>query len=129
MIQLLLLSIWFIYIFVEAKVQGYLFKKDEGFKPDYLILFFVRGAASIIHGGPILHVENMAHYATLLIFQSTSFWIVFDLLLNKSRGKKWNYRGEQSGWLDRIDSDVLYWSLKILAVIGFFVSAYILLNT
>lgn len=36
------------------------------------------------------------------LFQWTSFYVSFDLILNKLRGKDWDYTGKDSGPLDKL---------------------------
>jgi hypothetical protein len=114
--------IWLLYPLIEALIQSKLIAK--GWKPIYFQLFVIRGMVSIGHG-IFVGVENMAQYGLLVAFQACTFWILFDLLLNKFRGKPWYYLGKESGWLDRMGSKDgsffigLYWALKIIA---FFVS-------
>ena len=113
---------WLVYILTEALIQYKLI--EEGYKPNYLTLFFIRGVFSLFHAFPILYVSSLHEYITLLIFQICTFWVLFDLILNKLRGKPWSYKGENSGWLDKIDYTI-YYKLKSLALFGAIVS-YIL---
>jgi hypothetical protein len=112
-----MLFLWFLYIIGEAFTQGYLFKKDEKFDPDYRILWIFRGGASIFHG-VALQVVDWRDYGFVVGFQLCTFWILFDLILNRLRGKKWNYiGGEDSSAFDRIKL-IPYWILKSFALIG-----------
>jgi hypothetical protein len=129
----MLLLLWFVYILAEAIVQGYFFESDEKFKPDYRILWLFRGAASILHG-ILLQTENPEHYynfkdyGVAVVFQMCTFWILFDLILNKLRGKKWNYiGGSDSSQFDKL-KPVLYWFLKGLALICAIVSFFLYLK-
>jgi len=106
---------WLIYILLEAFIQSKYIK--VGNKPPYLVLFLIRGMASIIQGGAILNVQyGTWQYPILLGFQVCSFWIVFDLFLNYLRGEKWNYKGANSGKLDKI-SYPYYYILKGISLI------------
>lgn len=105
--------LWLIYIILEVIIQYRLIKK--GRKPIYIQLFTIRGIFSILHG-ILLDVENMTQYGYLLGFQICSFWIIFDLFLNKLRGKSWNYKGKDSGWLDKLEYPK-YYTLKIISLI------------
>jgi hypothetical protein len=120
-----LLTIWFIYPIIEALIQAYLIEK-KNWKPVYFQLFIIRGIASIVHG-VIMDVEPYPwwDYPLLILFQATSFWIIFDLLLNTLRGKQWYYRGKTSGWLDRVLPIYVYWINKATALITF---VYILIT-
>lgn len=37
-----------------------------------------------------------------VLFEISSFYVSFDLLLNKLRGKDWDYQGKNSGELDKL---------------------------
>jgi hypothetical protein len=107
---------WLIYILLEAFIQYKSIK--AGNKPSYLVLFLIRGIFSILQGGLILDVQyNTWQYPVLLGFQACSFWIVFDLVLNLLRKEKWDYKGSNSGYLDKIPSSY-YLTLKFLVFIG-----------
>ena len=109
---------WLIYILIETFIQGKLIKKGD--KPIYLAVFLIRGIFSIIHGA-ILDIQyNTWQYPILLGFQTCSLWIVFDLFLNLLRMEKWNYKGQQSGWFDKLEYKY-YYPLKIVAFLGIFV--------
>jgi len=108
---------WIIYILIEAFIQGKLIKKGD--KPVYLVIFLIRGIFSIIHGA-ILNVQNIEQSIILLGFQTCSLWIIFDLFLNLLRMEKWNYKGQQSGYLDKLEYKY-YYPLKIVAFLGIFV--------
>ena len=123
----MLILTWFIYIFLEAKIQHHLIEYRK-WKPNYLQLFIIRGMAGIIHGilidvGSLSHVAGNLHEfqlwqikqgLTLILFQTTTFWIFFDLTLNYLRNRPIDYRGKFSGWLDRMP----YW----LWVVGKFLA-------
>lgn len=104
MINLLLLSAWFIPIFVNAWMDR------KGAKRDYKIVFIFRGGAAILHG--ILMQVSPSYsddfywpeYLPIFIFQVTSFWIFFELLLNWFRDNPAFYYDQKemdSGWVDR----------------------------
>jgi hypothetical protein len=70
-----MIFLWFLYIIGEAFTQGYFFRKEENFKPDYRILWLFRGFASILHGIALqtkgefgeldyLYVVGLGHRAT-----------------------------------------------------------------
>lgn len=105
--------LWLVYIASEVTIQAHLIGK--GWKPNYIQLFILRGAASIVHGA-IIDVESFGEYFWLLAFQVTSFWILFDLGLNIVRGKELFYKGKNSGWLDKLPWDV-YIILKGIAAV------------
>lgn len=49
-------------------------------------------------------------------FQITSFYVSFDLILNKLRGLAWDYRGKNSGDLDKLP-DTKYYLLKAACLV------------
>ena len=109
---------WLIYILIESFIQEKLIKKGD--KPIYLVVFLIRAIFSVIQGA-ILNVQyNTWQYPILLVFQTCSLWIIFYLFLNFLRKEKWNYKGQQSGWLDNLEYKY-YYPLKIVAFLGIFV--------
>jgi hypothetical protein len=107
--------IWIIYILSEAYVQYRYIK--AGNKPFYLILFIIRGMASIFHG-ILLNVQYGTYqYPILLGFQICSFWIVFDIFLNSLRKESFLYKGKTSGWLDKLPYSI-YIPLKVVVLIA-----------
>lgn len=75
----------------------------NGRKPNYIIMFILRGAAAILHA-ILFNPQNTIDWLPILIFQVTSFWILFELGLNMVRGNPLlyydNFEGD-SGILDR----------------------------
>ena len=108
--------LWLIYILSEALVQNRYIKK--GNKPIYIILFFLRGMLAIAHGIFLdVQPDPWWEWGILLGWQICSFWIFFDLMLNALRDKDWDYKGENSGWLDKLPYKYWYTG-KIIAAIG-----------
>lgn len=108
-----ILLLWLIPIAVNVYVDR------NGRKPDYLKMFVLRGIAAILHGVLFDVVvgyfpDNLHTYSIwglfmlwlpLLTFQVTSFWIIFELALNKVRGREWLYfdrKENDSGWIDKL---------------------------
>ena len=112
------LLIWLIYPIIEASLQGYLIQKAN-WSPNYLQLFIIRGFWAIIFGGVILQLEyGFIQFAIWLTWCTTSFYIVFNPLLNKLRGKPFDYRGKESGWLDKLlKHDLAYWAFYSICVL------------
>jgi hypothetical protein len=113
------MSIWLLYILLEVVTQWWLITYKK-WKPIYINLFLLRGMASIFHALLLelmgaIELNSMRDYLPVLLFQTTSFWILFDLGLNLLRGKKWYYKGKNSGWLDSLPPSI-YYTLKIIAV-------------
>jgi hypothetical protein len=116
----MILFLWFFYIIGEAWYQGYRFRKDESYRPTYWMLWGARIFASILHG---ISMQTKFEfygwdYPIVVGFQMCTFWIVFDIILNLRRGKKWHYiGGSDSSKFDRI-APIPYWILKAVALIG-----------
>lgn len=123
---------WLIYPILEALVQGLSFKFwpklfKRSFRPDYHTLRIIRGLvyfAWVIYLQSIisLPLEGWPPVVFVLltaIFATTSFWNLFDLLLNLFRGKDWDYSGTESGILDDLDdkSQKRYITYKLIALI------------
>lgn len=101
MLKILLLLTWFIPIFINAWMDR------KGAKRDYVVVFIFRGIAAILHA-VLVQVTgsyyDVADYLPLFIFQVTSFWIFFELILNYLRDNPAFYydrREKDSGWIDR----------------------------
>jgi hypothetical protein len=115
---------WLLYIVAEAVVHYYVIEVLKS-RPDYLKAFIIRGMASIIHGA-ILDVNDWTEYATLLTFQVSSFWVIFDLTLNLARDKDPLYHGKDSGWIDRyLGGTLAYYILKVLALLVAFIAYFV----
>lgn len=97
MINLLKLLPWIAFIIGHAFFDFYRIKKDD--KPIYLQSFIVRGMVAIAHA-LLFNPQNVIDWLPVLIFQCSSFWIIFPLLLNGLRRKPALYVGAQSGWTD-----------------------------
>lgn len=108
-----ILLLWLIPIALNVYVDR------DGRKPNYLQMFLIRGLAAVLHA-VILDVtcdvfpdnlwrynaiELMLIWMPVLLFQVTSFWILFELVLNIVRGRELLYFDRQerdSGWIDQI---------------------------
>lgn len=107
--------VWLGYIIVDAIVNWYIIEKRK-VVPNYITLTIVRGWAFILIG--ILIDVEPNQFIQWFGFATCSFWLIFDTLLNKLRGKKLFYIGTNS----RIDQfglkhPVIYFSLKVVAII------------
>jgi hypothetical protein len=109
----LILFLWLIPIAINVYIDRH------GKKPNYGIVFTIRGIAAILHGvlfdvvvgwfPPNLHLysvhELFLMWLPLLLFQVTSYWIIFELAINRVTGKEWLYfdrHEKDSGWIDKI---------------------------
>ncbi len=110
--------ITFILFLWMIPIAANVYADRNGRKPNYLQMFVIRGMAAICHA-VLLDVavgyfpENLWAYSALdmlgmwapvLLFQMTSFWLVFELALNIVRGREWLYfdrKEHDSGWVDK----------------------------
>jgi len=108
-----ILLLWLIPIAVNVYLDR------NGRKPDYLQMFVIRGMVAIVHG-VILDItcnifpDHLWTYSAwqlfliwlpLLLFQVTSYWILFELALNIVRGRELFYydrKERDSGWIDKL---------------------------
>lgn len=122
---------WLLFISLELYRNYFLIEKKK-VKPDYMGSFCYRvffGAVCLIianpnfdpAGDPFTIIQALPFF----IFQLSSFYLLFDPLLNLLRGKKWNYRGEDSGWLDKLPLWA-YYALKVICLAGLVYSTIIL---
>ena len=75
----------------------------NGRKPNYLEMFMARGAIAIFHAA-LFNPQSWADYWPILLFQLTSFWLLFELALNIIRKKPLLYYDtleHDSGYIDR----------------------------
>lgn len=115
MINLLKLLPWIAFIVGHAFFDFYRIKKDD--KPIYLQSFIIRGMVAIAHA-LLFNPQNVVDWLPVLIFQLTSFWLFFPLLLNGLRRKPALYVGAQSGWMDYyfLNHPINQWIAKAAAL-------------
>jgi len=93
----LFLLLWLIPIAVNVYIDR------NGHKPNYIIVFIVRGMVAILHAA-LFNPHNVYDWLPILIFQVTSFWIFFELALNFVRNNPLMYYDNSegdSGFIDR----------------------------
>jgi len=107
----------------------------KGAKRDYLVVNLIRGIVLILYLGGVWKVEggydfihDIGYLLPYVLYCFTSYWILFELLLNKLRGKDWLYYDtveKDSGWVDRFfawaGKETHYW-IKFLAFVIMLVS-------
>lgn len=104
------LATWLGFIVAWAFYNGILI--HAGKRPIYIQHFIAKGAAAFM----ILlwlGVEPRTFTAPF-IFLITSFWVVFNPLLNYLRGLPYFYTGENSGWIDSWLHDQPQWVTVVL---------------
>lgn len=120
--------IWLLFILAEVYRNYYMIEKQKS-SPNYGISFVLRAMAAIAHGIYMdvrydIYPDNMWDYTywesvlillPLLIFQTTTFYLLFDPLLNYTRKKPFNDIGE-ANWLDRFGQKhpKAYWTFKAM---------------
>lgn len=114
------LLVWVVFIGVEVYRNWYIIEKKKQ-RPDYVWSFIFRGFFAILHGIWI-DVQDLPDWCPVLTYQVTSFWLLFDVSLNRARRKQWFYTGENSGWIfDKLGKwPVVYLILKLVAL-GFMI--------
>lgn len=104
---------WIIFIAAHAG-RDYWLIEIKHIKPIYWQSFLLRAGAATLHCFICFAIHNFWQYIDILIFQCTSFYLLFPALLNWFRGKKFLYEGAQSGWIDRFfikNSSFFKWAL------------------
>jgi hypothetical protein len=95
----ILLLLWLVPIAIN------IYADRDGRKPNYLQMFVIRAMASLIHMFFFIYSPQQGNLVFwLLVFQITSWWLIFELVLNLIRGRAVFYfdRTENdSGWIDR----------------------------
>lgn len=69
-------------------------------RPNYLFSFINRGAVAILHA-VLFNPQGPADWWFVLLWQCTSFFVVFNPLLNFVRNYEFFYLGANSGWIDQ----------------------------
>jgi hypothetical protein len=122
---------WLIYPVLEAFVQSLLFKHVKGFDPhkEPIFLRLTRGIAYFSWAIWLQYENNMQSvifegwnslwfFLLTVTYAMTSFWILFDLFLNKFRNKPWNHTGVNSGYLDNIQNYLFWKGVALVGAIG-----------
>lgn len=74
-----------------------------GRKPNYLVMFLLRGTAAILHA-KLFNPTLVYEWLTIVLFQVTSYWLFFEAGLNFVKRRPILYYDtveRDSGWLDR----------------------------
>lgn len=123
---------WIGFIGLEIFRNYYLIvKKHE--RPNYAGSFMFRAFFGLV-GIAIMYPEfdPLGDYRTLygalpaLIFEVTSFYLLFDPILNWSRKLPWDYQGKNSGWIDKLGKK-WYYVFKIACLIWLILTVIILI--
>ena len=86
-----------------------------------LVFLIIVSAGDGFDGIDFAYPRTLIPYIPHMVYILSSFYTFFDLGLNGLRGKRWSYRGKDSGWLDKTKI-VVYYSIKVVALIGLIIS-------
>ncbi len=132
--------LWLIYPILEAIIQGLMFRYIKGFDPhkEPMYLRLIRGTVFFTWAIWFQYQYNLKEHLMedwnslwfiiiMVTFSMTSFWIIFDLVLNLMRGKRWDHSGTESGYLDNLDevSQTFYLMWKVVALVAAIVTCYL----
>ncbi len=95
--EIIVLLLWLI------PIAANVYMDRKGRKPNYIQMFLLRGMAAILHA-ILFNPHNVYDWLPILIFQVTSFWLIFEIALNLVRGKHFLYYDHlegDSGYIDR----------------------------
>jgi len=117
------LLVWIIFIAGFVYYNWRVIEKKKS-RPFYLLDNIAKGFFFILYGVYVWDSQNDIRTVNLALWCFTSFWLLFDLGLNLSRGLSPFYIGKSSGWIDQLGYKYPwgYWILKLLA-------AYVLVHT
>lgn len=92
--------IWWLFIIVEAYRNHYIIVIDKE-RPNYLVSFILRGIAAILTGIILDPQLKSWEGVVIIIYLVSTFWVLFNPLLNKLRKLDFWYLGMNSGPIDR----------------------------
>lgn len=110
----LLLLLWLV------PIAANIYADRNGRKPNYLQMFILRAMASLIHMFFFVRSpEQWQLILWLIVFQTTSFWLLFEGILNLVRGRELFYYDrveKDSGWIDRFfaNKQGLHFAAKVI---------------
>lgn len=122
------LLLWLLIPITNAIADWYIIERLK--KPiDHLIEFIFRGMVAILYGALVFDAQVGHHGAMVIVYEVTSFYLIFELLLNLLRWKPADYIGKSS----RLDiflskNRSLYWIFKIFSMAGAIFSAIYLIK-
>jgi hypothetical protein len=91
---------------------------------NHLVEFILRGALGLLYGIVIFNVQMGMSGVWVILFEATSFYLFFELVLNLARGLAFDYIGRTSA-IDRFlySRRPLYYLLKLASAAGMVISA------
>ena len=114
--------LWLIFIALEI-ARNYILIEVLKLRPHYGHSALIRFGFAVIflfkrhpEFDPLGDVTTIFPATTYALFQWTSFYLLFDLILNLLRGKPIDYQGKNSRFTDSLDKQ-MYYLLKVGAVV------------
>ena len=117
-IRMIALIFWLLIPLTNAFADAWIIERLK-MPIDHLVEFLVRGMFAIVYGAIVFDAQAGTHGAMVILYEVTSFYVVFELALNMLRGKPWNYLGNTAS-LDKFLSKrrAVYYLLKLISVAG-----------
>lgn len=111
------LLLWLVYIGVDVWTNYVIIEKNDS-RPNYLLMNIVRGVAFILYGRFFWDLSLDLQALYVFLYCTTSFWILFDIGLNRARRKHPLYIGQHSGWIDQygFKYPAIYYLGKVIAL-------------
>lgn len=121
------LTIWFAFIVAHAWRDYHLItieKRHPIYWKSFLFIRFPAGALYLL----LWDWHNIIHACNYILFECTSFWLLFPLLLNGMRCKEPFYLGKSSGYFDKhfIKHPVQFRIALLLALALFILSVIVI---
>ena len=115
--------IWFIFVLFDVGTHFFIIEGLE-LRPRYAYATMWRFAAAACflfyyhpEFDPLGDPTTIFPAVTYALFQWSSFYLLFDPLLNIAREKPFDYRGEKSGYIDPRLSRKNWWLLKAACLV------------
>lgn len=115
--MLLSILLWVLFVIIVSAIH-YIIIEVYNRTPFYLGWFVAKGMAAILNG-IMFDPKNVSEWLPILAFQITSFWVIFNPLLNKMRGLSFWHLGTDSGLIDKffLKYHVLYKTTYVLTCV------------
>jgi hypothetical protein len=94
------LIIWQLYVSFDVWINYRIIEVNDS-RPNYLLMNIVRGVAFVLYGRFVWDLSLDMEAFIILVYCTTSFWLLFDIGLNRARKKHPLYIGQHSGWIDQ----------------------------
>lgn len=115
--------LWLLVPLANAALDWYLIEKRKT-GVNHVVEVIIRGGVIILYGGAVLntHADNGVW---VILYEITSFYLVFEIALNLMRGRTWDYLGNTSA-MDLLFARrrPLFYLVKIGSLVAMLVSIY-----